>query len=108
MNPLGMRAFKELVAEAVSADVAGWGFEWLGNVESGLDLDTGGGEVLADVPAFPRRMVATESWPPNVQRARELLEPRGVQIVGTVNDAAFPFPDESFELVSARHPVVPM
>ena len=48
-------------------------------------------------------MVATEAWPANAQRARKLLGPRGVQIIETVKDA----PDESFELVTARHPVRP-
>jgi hypothetical protein len=48
-------------------------------------------------------MVATEAWPANAQRALKLLGPRGVQIIETVNDA----PDQSFELVTARHPVRP-
>lgn len=52
-------------------------------------------------------MVATESWRPNVQRARELLGPRGVQVVETLEGGGLPFADESFELVAARHPVRP-
>jgi hypothetical protein len=119
-----VRSFDELVGEAAAADVTGWGFDWLngrateerppwgyakllarrlGRVESALDIDTGGGEVVAGAPTFPPRMVATEAWPPNAQRARELLGPRGVQIIESVTDA----PDESFELVTARHPVRP-
>ena len=31
-----------------------------------LDLQTGGGEVLASVPAAPPVLVATECWPPNI------------------------------------------
>jgi hypothetical protein len=50
---------------------------------------------------FPTRMVATEAWPANAQRARELLGPRGVKVIQTIKDAA----DESFELVTSRHPV---
>jgi SAM-dependent methyltransferase len=117
-----------LVAEAVAADVTGWSFDWLDDrateerppwgyvrllrdrlvgVESALDLDTGGGEVLAEATRFPPRMTATESWPPNAQRARELLGPRGVEVVATVEDRPLPFPDQSFELVTARHPVRP-
>jgi SAM-dependent methyltransferase len=119
-----VRSFDELVGEAAAADVTGWGFDWLdgraaeerppwgyaklladrlGQVESALDIDTGGGEVLAEAPTFPPRMVATEAWPANAQCARKLLGPRGVQIIETVKDA----PDESFELVTARHPVRP-
>jgi len=122
-----MRSFEELVAEAASADVSGWGFAWLdgrateerpawgyarlladrlGRVRSALDVDTGGGEVVAGAPALPPRMVVTEGWPPNADRARELLEPRGVRVVET-GGGPLPFPEESFELVSARHPVRP-
>lgn len=64
-----MREFEALVDEAVSADVNGWGFDWLEGrateerpswgfaklmshrlaaVHSALDLDTGGGEVLSE------------------------------------------------------------
>ena len=123
-----MRSFDELVAEAAAADVTGWRFDWLagratearppwgygklladrlGRVKSALDIDTGGGEVLAQAPTFPPRMVATEGWPPNAQRARELLGPRSVQVIETATDAPLPFPADSFELVTARHPVRP-
>lgn len=123
-----MRPFDELVAEAVAADITGWGFDWivgrateqrpewkysklladqLSRVESALDLDTGGGELLAEVRTLPARMAAVESWPPNAQRARELLEPRGVQVIDTTQGAPMPFADESFGLVTARHPLRP-
>ena len=116
------------MAEAAGADVTGWGFGWLHgrateerppwgytalladrlrHVESAVDIDTGGGEVLAEAPSFPARMVATESWAPNAERARHLLGPRGVRVIETVPGAALPFPDASFELVTARHPVRP-
>lgn len=123
-----MRAYEELVQEASAADVTGWGFGWLDGrateerppwgfarlladrlaiAGSALDIDTGGGEVIDEAPRLPRHMVVTESWPPNVQRAREILGPRGVQVVETVLDEALPFPDSTFDLVSARHPVKP-
>ena len=83
-----MRAFEELVAEAESADVTGWGFGWLtgrateerppwgysrllsarlAQVRSALDIDTGGGEVIAQARVLPGRMCVTEAWPPNAQ-----------------------------------------
>jgi SAM-dependent methyltransferase len=123
-----VRPFADLIDEAAAADVSGWAFDWLsgrateerppwgyarllsgrlGRVASALDIDTGGGEVLAEAVTFPQRMVATETWPPNVQRARELLGPRGVEVVETQAGAPLPFEDESFELVTARHPVEP-
>lgn len=123
-----MRSFDELVTEATAADVTGWGFDWLrgrateerppwgyakrladrlSQVESALDLDTGGGEVLAEAPTLPPTMIATEAWSPNAQRARELIGPRGAQVIETTENAPLPFQDQSFELVSARHPVRP-
>lgn len=123
-----MLSFEALVGEAEAADVTGWGFGWLegrateerppwgyagllaerlGAVQSALDVDTGGGEVLAGVPRLPPTMVATEGWPPNVERARRLLGPRGVQVVETVEGRRWPVEDGSFDLVTSRHPVAP-
>ncbi|MFJ6535757.1 class I SAM-dependent methyltransferase [Paenarthrobacter sp. NPDC091711] len=123
-----MRDFETLVNEAAEADVTGWGFDWLegrateerppwgfakllagrlATVRSALDLDTGGGEVLSEAGKFPERMVATEGWPPNAQRAAERLGPRGVEVVEATTDAPLPFPEQSFDLVTARHPVRP-
>lgn len=123
-----MRPFDDLVAEAVAVDVTGWGFDWLDGrateerppwgfarllagrlclVASALDIDTGGGEVLAQIPKLPPCMVATESWPPNLRRARALLGPRGVQVRATSEGGRLPVDDSSVELVSSRHPVRP-
>jgi SAM-dependent methyltransferase len=123
-----VRPFADLVDEATAADVSGWSFDWLrgrateerppwgyarllserlARVASALDIDTGGGEVLAEAVRFPQRMVATETWPPNAQRARELLGTRGVEVVETTEGSPLPFADASFELVTARHPVEP-
>ena len=123
-----MGPFEELVADAAATDVDGWGFGFLdgrateerppwgyaramadrlSRVQSALDIDTGGGEVLSEAPVFPPRMAATESWPPNANRARQLLGPRGVEVVQTDQGAPLPFEDASFELVTSRHPIQP-
>jgi SAM-dependent methyltransferase len=123
-----MRSFDDVVREAEVADVTGWGFGWLNgraveerppwgyarllaqrlaDVDAALDIDTGGGEVLAEAPSLPARMCASEAWPPNAQRARALLAPRGVDVVEVPEGDPLPFPDRSFQLVSCRHPVRP-
>ncbi|SDZ19676.1 hypothetical protein SAMN05444365_10710 [Micromonospora pattaloongensis] len=123
-----MRTFNDLVDEAAAVDVSGWSFDWLDgrateqrppwgysrllasrmpHVASALDIDTGGGEVIAGVPQLPRRMVVTEGWRPNVERARALLCPRGVEVVPVEPGRPLPFPDASFQLVTSRHPVDP-
>lgn len=123
-----MSTFEDLVSEAGQVDVSGWDFNWLDGrateerppwgyaqlvaerlptVSSALDLDTGGGEVMARMPSFPPRMAVTESWPPNAERARELLGPRGVEIAQAWVDGSLPFADATFELVTSRHPVRP-
>ncbi len=116
------------MAEALAADVVGWGFEWLdgrateerpswgyarlvadrlSRVQSALDIDTGGGEVIAEAASLPPTMVVTEGWPPNAERARSVLGPRGVRVVESDDSDRLPFDDGSFELVTARHPVRP-
>ncbi|OLT00774.1 methyltransferase type 11 [Pseudonocardia sp. CNS-004] len=120
------RTFDDLVAEAAAAPMEGWDFSWLDGrateerppwgyqrllgerlprVSAALDVQTGGGEVLAGVPAYPPLMVATESWPPNVARATQLLHPRGVVVVADPDEPPLPFGDDAFELVTSRHPV---
>jgi SAM-dependent methyltransferase len=119
------RSFDELVEEALAADVSGWDFSWLEGraseerpswgyqrllgrrlaaVAAALDLQTGGGEVLGGLTAFPPTMVATEAWPPNVQLATQRLHPRGVVVVAHDDRPPLPFGDAAFDLVCSRHP----
>jgi SAM-dependent methyltransferase len=118
--------FDDLVAEADAVSVAGWDFSWLdgrateerppwgyqrvmgermARATVALDLQTGGGEVLAGVPKLAPTTVVTESWRPNVIRARENLGPRGVKVVADRGEPPFPFRDNTFDLVVSRHPV---
>lgn len=118
--------FEQLVAEADAADVSGWDFSWLdgrateqrpswgyqrllagrlATATAALDLETGGGEVLAGAPAFPPAMAATESWPPNLALATRRLHPRGVVVVAHPDEPPLPFADDAFDLVTSRHPV---
>ncbi|GAA8847309.1 methyltransferase domain-containing protein [Helicobacter pylori] len=122
-----MRSFDDLVAEAVAADVTGWGFAWLdgrateerppwsyvrslgpalADAGAALDIDTGGGEVVDEAADLPSRMLVTEAWPPNAVRARDRLGPRGVAVVRARSDA-LPIADRSVDLVTSRHPVRP-
>ncbi|MFC8981061.1 class I SAM-dependent methyltransferase [Streptomyces sp. NPDC057411] len=119
------RTFEELVAEAESVSVEGWDFSWLdgrateerpswgyqramsnrlATVSAALDIQTGGGEVLAGAEKLPPTMAATESWPPNVAKATRLLHPRGVVVVADPDEPPLPFADEAFDLVTSRHP----
>jgi SAM-dependent methyltransferase len=71
-----------------------------------LDLQTGGGEVVAKAAAGPETIVVTESWPPNVEVARRNLATLGARVVAMDDEFdPLPFPDASFDLVSSRHPV---
>jgi SAM-dependent methyltransferase len=122
------QTFQELVAESDAVDVTGWDFSWLdgrateerppwgyqrlmgeriGQAGLSLDIQTGGGEVLAGVPQRAgKAMVATESWPPNVKRAQENLRDKGVIVVADEDEPPLPFADGTFDLVTSRHPVV--
>ncbi|RKE23276.1 methyltransferase domain-containing protein [Streptomyces sp. TLI_171] len=121
------RSFDALVDEAAAASVDGWDFAWLDGrateqrpswgyqrllgarlaaAASALDLQTGGGEVLAGAGPenFPRTLVATEGWPPNAAKATRLLHPLGVVLVASPEGTPLPFADGAFDLVTSRHP----
>ncbi|MHA7306914.1 class I SAM-dependent methyltransferase [Arthrobacter sp. TMN-49] len=120
------RTFEELVAEAAAVSVAGWDFAWLdgraleerppwgyqgvmaaamAHARASLDLQTGGGEVLAGAATIPPVAVATEGWPPNLPVATARLHPLGVAVVFDDDEPPLPFADNAFDLVSSRHPV---
>jgi SAM-dependent methyltransferase len=131
-----MRPLAELIAEGDAVPVEGWDFSWfdgrateerpswgyarllsgrIGAASAMLDIQTGGGEVLAEAvrtartaagTARPGVLVATESWPPNLALATRALAPHGGAVVGAADDADLPFADASFDLVSSRHPVI--
>ncbi|MET7968929.1 class I SAM-dependent methyltransferase [Micromonospora sp. NPDC005305] len=116
----------ELIAEGAAAPVEGWGFAWLtgraseerppwgyarlvgarmATVRAALDIDTGGGEVLAEVPVPPPLLAATEAWPPNVPVARRTLRRVGATVIQVADRPPLPFRDAAFDLVVSRHPV---
>lgn len=121
-----MARFEDLVREGTAVAVDGWDFSWfegrateerpswgyarlMGERMAGagraLDLQTGGGEVLAGIPTPPPVLVATEGWPPHIALARQRLAPLGGVVVEAGENDALPFADESFDLVVSRHPV---
>jgi SAM-dependent methyltransferase len=118
------REFDALVAEAEAAPIAGWDFSWLDgrateerppwgysrmvaarlpDVDALLDVQTGGGEMLASVGPLPALTVATEPWPPNVPVAAARLSGLGARVV-TAGGLELPFRAETFDLVTCRHP----
>ena len=120
------RTFDDLVAEAAAAPMEGWDFSWLDGrateqrpswgyarlvagrmaaATAALDVQTGGGEVLATVPRPPALLVATDSWRPNLPVAAAQLRPLGASVVEVADATALPFRDAVFDLVVSRHPV---
>jgi SAM-dependent methyltransferase len=71
-----------------------------------LDLQSGGGELLAGLPELPPLLVASEGYAPNVDLAARRLRPRGAWVVAT-DDAhqALAIADGAFDLVTSRHPI---
>ncbi len=127
--------FESLLAEAQAQPFIGWDFSWVvkrvvtqplpwdypalvvkraRRSPDLLDLDTGGGELLAGLAFRPRRTMATESYPPNVPVAARRLRPLNVPLVKVegppdnnvqTDDTKghLPFRDGSFHLVVNRH-----
>lgn len=115
-----MSTFRDLLAEGEAVPTEGWDFSWFtgrateqrpswgyarlladraARSEALLDVQTGGGEVLATVPLAPPVVAATESWAPNLEIARRNLEPFGATVVRAEDTADLPFPDGRFDLV---------
>ena len=117
--------FDELVAEGAAEPVAGWDFSWfdgrateerpswgysrllaqrMRSARAALDIQTGGGEVLGQVPDPPPVLVATDSWRPNIEVARRNLRRVRARVVEADDEADLPFLPGSFDLVASRHP----
>lgn len=113
----------ELNAAATGASMTGWEFAWLDGLAvasepswsylelarpllrratSVLDLDTGGGELLAELAPLPPHTVAVESWARNTPAARERLTPFGVAVL-----TELPAGEDEFDLVLSRHGRLP-
>ncbi len=121
------RSFDALVEEAERAPIEGWDFSWLEGrateerpswhyfervaerasiAAKMLDLHSGGGELLAKLPHLPPLLVAAEGYAPNLAVAARLLRPSGAHVVAASDGhPAVPFPGETFDLVTSRHPV---
>jgi SAM-dependent methyltransferase len=118
--------FEELIRQADATPFEGWDFgvfagrfyegraSWdyravvearLASAIDLLDLGTGGGELLSRLTPLPQRVVATESYPPNVPVARRRLEPLGIDVMAVDQDEAAPLPfaDRRFSLITNRH-----
>jgi SAM-dependent methyltransferase len=67
-----------------------------------LDLDTGGGELLAELAPLPPHTIAVESWARNTPVARDRLTPFGVAVL-----TELPGGEEEFDLVLSRHGRLP-
>ena len=75
-------------------------------VASMLDIQTGTGQMLADLPAVPPLAVATEGYRPNIVIAGDRLRRSGIHVIGAADDRpGLPFADAASELVTSRHPV---
>ncbi len=117
--------FNFLIAEA-EAHFSGWDFSYIDDRQAQtplrwsyvsesllrvrkaravLDMDTGGGEMFSRFAPFPPIACATEAYPPNVQIARERLEPLGVKVVALEDEEQkqLPFNDRFFDLILNRH-----
>lgn len=124
-----MIPYDELIEQAVAAPFTGWDFSWLGYraVSSDLswsyerlakaalnqaaqtpssrvlDIDTGGGELLASLAPLPKATIATEGYAANVPLARCKLTALGVDVRQHSATERLPVEDNSVDLVLNRH-----
>ncbi len=94
---------RETIRPQVTWEYTGLVRDAIRDVDSLLDMDTGGGEFLLSLQPLPPRTAATESYLPNVPVAKQNLEPLGVRVVAPESDDHLPFPDAYFDLIINRH-----
>jgi SAM-dependent methyltransferase len=118
------KEFEQYLEEATTKDFCGWDFSairgrwmesqpsWnytelviqhLADTESLLDMGTGGGEFLSSLCERPQNTCATEGYSPNVQIAKNRLEPLGIKVFHIEKDEELPFSNNSFDLIINRH-----
>lgn len=117
--------FEALIKEAQQAHFSGWDFSWLAGrsestpppwdyrqlvmdyiegTDSMLDMETGGGEFLSELPNRPLLTCATENYPPNISIAKARLGHLGIKVYQSEDDGkGLPFRDNYFTLVINRH-----
>ncbi len=116
--------FERLIEDGLQLAFAGWDFSAVGErwvsqkppwdytallrqrlpgIDALLDMDTGGGELLASLAPLPPDTWATEGYVPNIPEARGRLGPLGVHVVDAISDQPLPFPENRFDLVANRH-----
>jgi hypothetical protein len=124
-----MIPYDELIEQAVSAPFTGWDFSWLGyravssdlswsydqlaraelhriaqhQASRLLDIDTGGGDLLASLAPLPEATIATEGYAANVPLARCKLAALGVDVRQHSATTRLPVHDNSVDLVLNRH-----
>lgn len=75
----------------------------LRNVNSLLDMGTGGGEFLSLLKPLPEFTCATEAYKPNVLIAKQNLEHLGVKVFEIKDDHELPFDNNHFEMIINKH-----
>ncbi|WP_250027608.1 class I SAM-dependent methyltransferase [Paractinoplanes maris] len=109
--------------ESAGERATGWEFAWLDGRDVGsepswsypamartllrratsaLDLDTGNGELLAELAPLPQHTVAVESWARNTPVARDRLAPLAVEV-----RTELPGGEDEFDVVLSRHGRLP-
>ena len=115
--------YEDSAGAATGERATGWEFAWLDGRDMGsepswsypqlartlirrasalLDLDTGSGELLAELAPLPPHTVAVESWARNTPVARDRLAPFGVPV-----HTELPGGENEFDVVLSRHGRLP-
>lgn len=68
-----------------------------------LDMGTGGGEFLLSLNPTAGKTYATESYLPNIELCKTVLEPFGIELRPVDDDKNLPFEDNYFNIIINRH-----
>jgi len=74
----------------------------LDGVERMLDVETGSGNLLADLPRLPAVAIGTDAYAPSIDVASRSVHGRAHVVLAGMD---LPFADGAFDLVVSRHPI---
>jgi len=77
--------------------------QFIREAQTVLDLGTGGGEFLSTLPIENCTVYATERYKPNIDIAKQRLEPLHVTVFGLDEKEPIPLKESSVDLILSRH-----
>lgn len=82
--------------------------ENLNSNDDWLDVDTGGGELMASFHHAAAKTTVTEGWAPNITLLREKFAGSALQVIADPDETLAAVPNDSFDIITNSHGALPV